>query len=164
MIKQIKAQVTTKVCYSYTKILLHGGSDRIKQRKESRILQWTETENRIAIFKAGNGLSLLANTRKSPRVFNIRQSAMMEFQWLQPWVFHSWFFKALYCLEKLIITMANGTSEPLMCWETSNLVEFFKFFQQQCNLYFSMKGIPEKKQGDNILLLSGIEGLRRYNS
>ena len=45
-----------------------------------------------------------------------------------------------------------------------NLVESLKFFQQQCELFFSVKGIAENKQADHILLLSGKEGLRRYNS
>lgn len=51
-----------------------------------------------------------------------------------------------------------------MCLETSNLVESLKFFKQQCELFFSVKGIPENKQVDHIVLLSGKEGLRRYNS
>ena len=60
--------------------------------------------------------------------------------------------------------MSDHTSEPHMCWETTNLVESFKFFRQQCELYFSVRGIAEDKQVDNILLLSGKEGIRRYNS
>ena len=51
-----------------------------------------------------------------------------------------------------------------MCWETPNLVESLKFFKQQCELFFSVKGIAENKQVNHILLLSGKEGLRRYNS
>ena len=51
-----------------------------------------------------------------------------------------------------------------MCWETTNLVESFKFYKQQCELYFSVRGIDEDKQIDHILLLSGKEGQRRYNS
>ena len=43
-------------------------------------------------------------------------------------------------------------------------MESFEFFKQQCELYFSVRGIDEDKQVDYILLLSGKEGLRRYNS
>ena len=60
--------------------------------------------------------------------------------------------------------MSHHANEPHMCWETTNLVESFKFFKQQCELYFSVRGIDEDKQVDYILLLSGKEGLRRYNS
>ena len=60
--------------------------------------------------------------------------------------------------------MSNHTSEPLMCWETPNLVESLHFFKQQCELFFSVKGIAENKQVDHVLLLSGKEGLRWYNS
>ena len=60
--------------------------------------------------------------------------------------------------------MSNHTYEPFMCWEMPNLVESQKFFKQQCELFFSVKGIAENKQVDHILLLSGKEGLRRYNS
>ena len=63
--------------------------------------------------------------------------------------------------------MSNHTSEPLTRWETSDLEEFLEFFKQQCKLYFSLKGIPEKKrkkQDEHILLLLLEEGLRRYNS
>ena len=67
-------------------------------------------------------------------------------------------------LFKMIMMMSNHTSEPLMCWEMSNLVESLKSFKQYCELYFSVKGIPKNKQVDHILLLSGKEGLRRYNS
>ena len=51
-----------------------------------------------------------------------------------------------------------------MCWETPNLVESPKFFKQRCELFFSVKGIAGNKQVRHILLLSGKEGLRRYNS
>ena len=37
-------------------------------------------------------------------------------------------------------------------------------FKQQCELFFSVKGIAENKQVDHILLLLEKEGLRRYNS
>ena len=51
----------------------------------------------------------------------------------------------------------------LLCAGKS-LVESLKLFQQQWELFFSVKGIAENKQVDHILLLSGKEGLRRYNS
>ena len=51
-----------------------------------------------------------------------------------------------------------------MCWETPNLVESQEFFKQQCELFFFVKSIAENQQLDHILLLSGKEGLRRYDS
>ena len=51
-----------------------------------------------------------------------------------------------------------------MCQEMPNLVESLKFFKQQYELFFSVKGIAENKQVDHILLLSGKEELRWYNS
>ena len=60
--------------------------------------------------------------------------------------------------------MSNHTCEPFTCWETPNLVESLKFFKQQCELFFSVKGIAENKQVDHILFLSGKEGLRQFNS
>lgn len=142
-------------------ILLHGGSSDMKLRKVSKILQWIETESRIVIFKAGNSF-LYLQTQGSHRMRLISgQATWWKFNDHNCKFLHSHFLKSFYCLEKLI--MSNGTSEPLMCWETSSLVESSKFFQQQCNLY-SVKGITENKQVDKILLLSGIEGLRCYNS
>lgn len=38
---------------------------------------------------------------------------------------------------------------------TINLVESFKYFQQCCKFYFFVKGLPEDKQFDHILLLAG---------
>lgn len=52
-------------------------------------------------------------------------------------------------------------NEPDMCGTTSNVVESFKFLRQQCNLYFSVKGIIVEKQA--ILLLAG-EYLKHFNS
>ena len=49
-------------------------------------------------------------------------------------------------------------------WDSENLVDSFSFFRQQCKLYFSVKNIPAEKQVDHVLLLSGEEGLRRYNA
>ena len=59
---------------------------------------------------------------------------------------------------------ATSTCEPFVSWETLYLVESLKFFKQQCELFFSVKGIAENKQVDHIVLLSGKKGLRRYNS
>ena len=35
--------------------------------------------------------------------------------------------------------MSNHTSEPLMRWETSDMAESLKFFNQQWELFFSRK-------------------------
>ena len=60
--------------------------------------------------------------------------------------------------------MSNDSIKPTMCWETANIVETFRIFKQQCTLYFSVANIPAGKHADHILLLSGKEGLGRYNS
>ena len=73
-------------------------------------------------------------------------------------------FQVLVSFKMIIAIMSNHTCEPFMCWEMPNLVESLKFFKQQCVLFFSVKGIAENKQVGHILLLSGKEGLRRYNS
>ena len=60
--------------------------------------------------------------------------------------------------------MSSGNIEPKMCWEKTNLVETFRLFRQQCELYLKVRRIPEKEWIDHILLLVGAEGLKRYNS
>ena len=54
--------------------------------------------------------------------------------------------------------------EPVMHWDSENLVDSFRFFKQRCKLNFCVKNIPAEKQVDHILLLAGEEGLRRYNA
>ena len=44
------------------------------------------------------------------------------------------------------------------------IIAVMSFFKQQCELFFSVKDIAENKQVDHILLLSGKESLRQYNS
>ena len=60
--------------------------------------------------------------------------------------------------------MNTNACEPVMYWDSENLVDSFRFFKQRCKLYFSVKNIPSEKQVDHILLLAGEEGLRRYNA
>ena len=60
--------------------------------------------------------------------------------------------------------MNTNACEPVMYWDSENLVDSFRFFKQRCKLYFSVKNIPTEKQVDHILLLAGEEGLRRYNA
>lgn len=52
--------------------------------------------------------------------------------------------------------------ESTMFWTTSNVMESFKFFQQQTNLYFSEKDSPVEKEAGHVLLLEGEEGLRHF--
>ena len=54
--------------------------------------------------------------------------------------------------------------EIRMNWGSENLVEAFETFKQRCELYFSVKEIKEEKQVDHILLLSGEEGMKQFNS
>ena len=60
--------------------------------------------------------------------------------------------------------MNTNACEPVMYWDSENLVDSFRFFKQRCKLYFSVKNIPTEKQADHILLLAGEEGLRRYKA
>ena len=60
--------------------------------------------------------------------------------------------------------MNTNACEPVMYWDSENLVNSFRFFKQRCKLYFSVKNIPAEKQVDHILLLVSEEGLRRYNT
>ena len=60
--------------------------------------------------------------------------------------------------------MTTNACEPVMYWDSENLVDSFRFFKQRCKLYFPVKNIPTEKQVDHILLLAGEEGLRRYNA
>ena len=60
--------------------------------------------------------------------------------------------------------MNTNARGPLIYWYSENLVDSFRFFKQRCKLYFSVKNIPAEKQVDHILLLTGEEGLIRYNA
>ena len=53
---------------------------------------------------------------------------------------------------------------PHFNWSSPNLTESFKLFKQQCNLMFDVKDIKVEKQVSHILLMTGQEGLKRFNS
>lgn len=61
--------------------------------------------------------------------------------------------------------MAESSIIPRMNWhgdpEQSIHCDMFK---QQCNLYFSVKNIKKEKQVDHVLLFTGEEGIRIFNS
>ena len=109
-------------------------------------------------FKSGNSLFFLPafEKQKAPTPYwNFLETTVSCLELL---------FHVLVLFKIIIAIKSNHTCEPLMCWETPNLVESLKFFKQQCGLFFPVKGITENKQVDHILLLLGKEGLRRYNS
>ena len=54
--------------------------------------------------------------------------------------------------------------EIRMNWGSADLVHAFETFKQRCGLYFSVKDVKREKQVDHILLLSGEEGMKRFNS
>ena len=58
--------------------------------------------------------------------------------------------------------MAN--TAPMLDWSSPNIVEAFKLFQQRMELYFTVKKTDITEQPATILLATGDEGLRRYNS
>ena len=55
----------------------------------------------------------------------------------------------------------GANSTPRMDWSAPNQGEEFKLFQQRCELFFSVKDIRKEKQVDHILLMSGVEGLKK---
>ena len=50
--------------------------------------------------------------------------------------------------------MNTNAREPVMYWDSENLINLFRFFKQRCKLYFSLKNILAEKQVDHILLLA----------
>ena len=58
--------------------------------------------------------------------------------------------------------MANQI--PTLDWGAGNIAESFKLFQQRMKLYFTIKNTPVAEQVPTILLATGDEGLRRFNS
>ena len=54
--------------------------------------------------------------------------------------------------------------EIRMNWGSADLVHAFETFKQRCGFYFSVKDVKREKQVDHILLLSGEEGMKRFNS
>ena len=53
---------------------------------------------------------------------------------------------------------------PVLDWGSPNIAESFKLFKQRLELYFTVKSIKEDEKVPIILLATGEEGLRRYNS
>ena len=53
---------------------------------------------------------------------------------------------------------------PRMDWSSTDLSSAMKMFKQRCTLYFTVKDIKAEKQVNYILLNSGDEGLKIYNS
>ena len=65
------------------------------------------------------------------------------------------------------LTVLQGKMDdfcPKMNWSAPDLPGTLRLFKQKCELYFAVKQIPEKRQVAHILLFSGEEGLRMYNS
>lgn len=61
--------------------------------------------------------------------------------------------------------MANiSIPVPILDWDSPNTAESFKIFQQRLELYFTAKGTKEEEKVPIILLATGEEGIRRYNS
>ena len=53
---------------------------------------------------------------------------------------------------------------PRMDWANSDQGSAIKLFKQQCELYFSVKEVKKEKQVDHILLFTGANGIRMFNS
>ena len=62
------------------------------------------------------------------------------------------------------MAMKMNAEYPTFDWNSLNLTESVKLFQQQCNLMFDVKEIKKEKQVSHILLLMGQEGLKIFNS
>ena len=53
---------------------------------------------------------------------------------------------------------------PTMDWQSPNIAETFTLFKQRLELYFVVKHTPDEEKVPTLLLSSGEEGLKRYNS
>ena len=53
---------------------------------------------------------------------------------------------------------------PRMDWANPDQGSAIKLFKQQCELYFSVKEVKKEKQVDHILLFTGANGIRMFNS
>ena len=53
---------------------------------------------------------------------------------------------------------------PHMDWANSDQGAAIKLFKQQCELYFSVKEVKKEKRVDHILLFTGGNGIRMFNS
>ena len=53
---------------------------------------------------------------------------------------------------------------PHMDWANPDQGSAIKLFKQQCELYFSVKEVKKEKQVDHILLFTGANGIRMFNS
>lgn len=53
---------------------------------------------------------------------------------------------------------------PRMDWSNPDQGGAIKIFKQQCELYFSVKDTKKEKQVDHILLFTGANGLKMFNS
>ena len=51
-----------------------------------------------------------------------------------------------------------------MDWANPDQGSAIKLFKQQCELYFSVKEVKKEKQVDHILLFTGANGIRMFNS
>ena len=58
----------------------------------------------------------------------------------------------------------TDSMQPRMDWGRSDPVTAVKLFKQKCELYFSVKDVKQEKQVDHLLLFSGEQGLKTFNS
>ena len=59
---------------------------------------------------------------------------------------------------------SQSSFEPSINWQDPDQAQVMQIFKQQCQLYFSVKHVKKEKWAENILLFSGSEGLRLFNS
>ena len=60
--------------------------------------------------------------------------------------------------------MTTQIPDVKMDWEHPDRVEAMTLFQQQCQMLFRIKKIKKEQQVDEILLRTGLTGLRKFNS
>ena len=60
--------------------------------------------------------------------------------------------------------MAAPIPTPIFDWNSPDRTESFKEFKQLSNMWFRVKDIPEKDQYNYIVMWSGREGLRMFNT
>ncbi|XP_048257540.1 uncharacterized protein K02A2.6-like [Haliotis rufescens] len=58
----------------------------------------------------------------------------------------------------------DSVALPKLNWSSDEIANDFRLFKQRCKLYFSVKNIKNDKQVDHILLFTGDDGLKAFNS
>ena len=64
----------------------------------------------------------------------------------------------------MAVAKSGGLSVPIMDWDSTDRAETFKLFKQRLEIYFTVQKTKTEEKVPIILLATGDEGLRRFNS